>query len=250
MEQFRFGAPFVEWFSLFGSIEGQVLTGADSNSALFRGGGAGVNWEAGLAGRLMRRESSGTQLAIRLKVHGKHGRDVAPIALIESLLNDPTQTVDDILDGDLLELMISREKAITGGGSVAAAQAMGRYFGIQIGAEARAGGATYVSTFETGEVKTETTREVLGTGIALTGNADPHFPLGLLIEYRFRKNFEQTDDLNVSDLNSSRHRIGMGLHYTGREDLMLGIFASTRLWRGEGEPRTYVYGQIVMQYFF
>ena len=114
----------------------------------------------------------------------------------------------------------------------------------------RFGGARYTSSYRDGTVVAEAEREILGAGVALTGAVAPYAPLGILLEYRFRKTIQTLEELEVADLNISQHRIGMGFFYTGRDDLMLGIFASSRLWRGENEPRTYVLGQIVMQYFF
>ena len=109
---------------------------------------------------------------------------------------------------------------------------------------------TYLNTFESGDVKTKTAQKALGASATLTSNGPPDFPVGLMVEYHFRRYFEHADNPEISDLNTSRHLIGAGLYYTGREDLMLGLFASSRLWRGADAPKTYIYGQIVMQYFF
>jgi hypothetical protein len=187
MERFRLGVRFSEWFNAFASIEGQVLTGAEPKSALFRGAGASLTWEGGFGNRLFRNERTGTQLAAFIKARGKYGRDLVPFALVEALLAQTEETVDDILEGDLVQVLLSKEDSLTFGAAMSAAQAIGRYVGLQVGLEGLLGGASYQTTYLQQEVMTSANRQVVGIGTAITGSAAPYLPVGILMEYRFRR---------------------------------------------------------------
>ena len=130
---------------------------------------------------------------------------------MDHILSYPVEPVEELPDGELLETMLAKETSYSAGASFSVAQVLGPYVGVQAGVEFRMGGTKYVATFEEGETKIKTRQEVLSTGIAFTANGAPRFPMGLLVEYRFRGLFEQTEDLEVADLNTSRHRIGFGL---------------------------------------
>lgn len=250
VENLRLGARLSDWAGLFASIEGQVLSGADPGSALFHGAGASLTWEAGLAVRILRDKQHGVQLTVRLKVQDKTGMDVTPITLAQALMDDAEQTAEDIVDEGLDEVILSGEKSHVFGGSLALAKAFGRHLGAQLGIEGLFGGASYRTAYMDGEIATATEREVIGLGTTFTGDLFPIAPLGLAVEYRYRRLFEQVTEGEVANINTSRHFFGAGFYYTGRDDLMLGFYGSEGLWRGSKEPERYYYAQIVIQYFF
>lgn len=242
----RFAARFTPWLGMFAAARGQVGVGINERAAFSRGGRAIGDWEVGLAGRILRLERSGTQIGVRLKGIGRHGYGVVPESVVADLLaaiiGQPTQrpTLD----------IVSTERSFGFAGALTAAQAINRHLGLQAALDGAVMKTSYGLQYGVGETGTDSTRFVFGTGIAVTADGMPIFPLGIMFEYRFRIRVEEAEWFETEDLGGANHIVGGGLFYTGRRALVLGVVAFWRRWAGEEETRDMVNAQLMMQYYF
>ena len=242
----RFGIRFAPWLGMFVAVRGQVGVGITEQAAFSRGGRAIGDWEVGLAGRILRREGSGTQLGVRLKGIGRHGYGVVPESVVADILaaiiGQPTQrpTLD----------IVSTEHSFGFSGALTAAQAINSHFGLQASIDGGVLSTSYGLEYGADETGTDSTRFLFATGIAATADFMPFVPLGMMVEYRFRIRVEETEWFETEDFGGSNHIIGGGLFYTGRRALALGLVAYWRRWAGEEETRQMLNVQLMMQYFF
>ena len=158
-------------------------------------------------------------------------------------------------------IRLSRER-YGGGGSLNFAQALGRYVGGQLmfGVD---GISQTTSAPLVGDIKAGTVQVHLGVSPEL--NFYPKVPIGLLLEYRLTHetgSFDANAQAGIAadtEISATSHRMGGGLYYTGRRDLLLGWIAGAsfvqdveRSLEKVGEhPDAFIYAaQIDMRYYF
>jgi hypothetical protein len=122
-------------------------------------------------------------------------------------------------------------EGLTYGVSLNVAQAVGRYFGLQASVGYYAESATYRPTrYDTasgGPVMQEHTVSTQrpSFGIAADFDAQPAgLPFAVLLEYRATPtSVTDTQDVSQLDVSSFEHLVALGLFYSGRTDLQLGV---------------------------
>ncbi len=252
--------------------------GANEISLFTHGGHTGFEFRPNLKLRVFRSEASGSQLALRAHANLQRGLGAVPQGLLVELAKeittiaaDPKRAVclaeaafdcalgDASSLSDAIQLTRSRNG---GGGSIAFAQALGSYLGGQL-ALGLEGASTTVSTSLTGDV--DSSGMLFYAGIAPSLNLHPTLPVGMVFEYRFeldKSSYDANPAAGIAeavDVTAKSHRLGGGLYYTARRDLMLGWIAGMSFLEDVAHsmelaaehPQAFVFAaQFDMRYFF
>ncbi|MBM4360007.1 MAG: hypothetical protein FJ096_18030 [Deltaproteobacteria bacterium] len=256
--------------------------GANGNTLFTWGGSGSFDFRPNLKIRLLRSERTGSQLAVRGSGSFQRGIRAMPLGLLVNISNQlqeatatPESTAEfaaclreaniSCLETSGDDITATRQRN-AGGGTLAFAQALGRYAGFQLAFGVEGGGATVTLPEGSGQKTTlESTETVVHFGISPSLNFNPKLPVGLTVEYRFERN-GSTYDPNASlgiaaetSVAAVSHRVNGGLYYTGRRDLMLGWLAGAHFNRDvvrsmqnvNTDPRAFVFAaQFDMRYFF
>ncbi|TVQ88385.1 MAG: hypothetical protein EA397_17070 [Deltaproteobacteria bacterium] len=228
IETMRVDGALRPWLGVYGEVGGELVTGLNPDSAFFRGARGGLAWEAGGVVRLVRDEQRRFQLGFRALARGQHGLSVEPAELVSALIADREATFQSVLDGDLARLLLVQQRAILGGGSLAAAYAISPRFGLLASMRSTAG-SRHRSWFD-GQTE-QISRSPLGTlaiGAAFDADLRP-IPLDLQLEYRYRVEGEGGGEDSLYSGLQSRHFGGFGAYYGGRQDVQLGLHLATLL---------------------
>ena len=245
-ETLDFAVRLHDHFAIFGDGYGKARVGANINTLL----GTGADYTYG--GRLGVLVKLFTLASFQASVSGQAGyyagqsagimalfQDLNIIAreAVEQVQADPVIDVDDAVErlntafrtatADLLTPF----EGVTYGVSLNLTQAIGRYVGLQASIGYYAEAATYRPTrydvASGGPVMQEHTvsTQRASFGIAADFDAAPAgFPLALLVEYRATPtSVTDTQDLTRLDVSSLEHLVALGLFYSGRTDLQLGV---------------------------
>lgn len=257
------GIAFTDWLGVAGFARATVSTGSDTPSLLLRGASAELLGQAGAVVRVWRNEPSGTQLSLRANVGLAHGSDITLRSFVNGILNDPGLTFEDVLEGNLDQFIRvpTTETSVNGGAFLA--QAFSRTFSLQAsayGEYAWREREPFISA-EGGRVTQESRAVRVNFAAALAADFAPHgVPLALLGEYLFTTG-EETE-VGRPDRTLGASTVALGLYYSGRPHLQLGLGAATtlnaarRLGLGEqGEDResgkpTLSYGQLILRYIW
>lgn len=277
----RYGVDFQpsQYFS-FG-LESDYLAevGANEETLFLYGGQTGFDFRPNLKVRLVRNEKTGSQLGLRAHGTFQGGIRAVPQGLLTELEKQLSTIANDIekqkclvaadfecafaaAGTDMGEAIKLTRKRYGGGGSLNYAQALNKYLGGQasIGIE---GATTTVSAPIVGDIEASGLRFHLAASPSL--NLYPKLPVGLVFEYRFqldKQNYAGNEKANISEeegVSAISHRMGWGLYYTGRRDLLLGWIAGINflqdvdraLNEAEDQPDAFVFAaQFEMRYFF
>jgi hypothetical protein len=224
---------FTPWLALFLAGEGQVIIGTNGITLLRRGAAFDTSGDAGLNLRLLRNENSGTQLSVRGFVGASKGRNLTLLPLLQSAVNAPGLTLQELLAGNLSELLLVDTKEQSFGAGIYLAQVFTPAFSLQLSSTARRTTRTE-SPFDAvlgSEVDEDLRTFALDTAAALTYDFAPHgVPVALLGEYRFRLGHRSGAALLSEDIRSST--VALGVYYSGRPNLQVGASA-VRLFNGE-----------------
>lgn len=257
------GIAFTDWLGVAGFARATVVTGSNTPSLLLRGASMELFGQAGAVVRVWRNEPSGTQLSLRANVGLAHGNEITVRSLINGILNQPGLTFEDVVESDLREYIRvpTRETSVNGGAFLA--QAFSRTFSLQasaFGEYAWRERDPFISA-GSGRVTQESHAARVNFTAALAADFAPHgVPVALLGEYLFTTGEETEVGRPVRTLGAST--VALGLYYTGRPNLQLGLGAATtlnaarRLGVGEeseeresGDP-TLSYGQFILRYIW
>jgi len=258
-QAFDVGVKIIPWLGVYGTAEGQALTGGDVSSAVLFGGSFVFRGEGGAVVRIARLEKSGTQFAARVFGGAGTGRDLKVLPVLSAVLGGGS-SLGDVLTGNVGKNLITPKGNNTFGASLHAAQAVGKLVGLQAAIEGRSSRETATS-FDTAangnvELTTSTTGVKGAIGAGVDGNA-AGFPFGGMAEYQLQ--FDNTSSPRSSE-SAAAHLVSVGLYYTGQRHLLLGIGGVTQLGmqaiEGQdasgatvksGAPSLY-YGQFVFRY--
>ena len=249
-ETLDFAIRLHDHFAIFGDGYGKARVGANINTLL----GTGADYTYG--GRLGVLVKLFTLASFQASVSGQAGYYTGQSAGIMALFQDlniiareavqqvqrnPVIDIDDAVErlntafrtatADLLTPF----EGFTYGVSLNLTQAIGRYVGLQGSVGYYAETATYRPTrydvASGGPVMREHTVSTQRPSFALAADFDAQpagLPLALLIEYRATPtSVTDTQDVRQLHISSVEHLVALGLFYSGRTDLQLGITTYT-----------------------
>ena len=237
-----------EGVGLFAAIEGQVIGGVSGESALVTGARGGYLAELGGAYELHRDDAAALVVGIRLKLTDARRYAVSPLRLYNALRDDPEQTVDDLIDGQLPRYLIVHHAFTTYGGSLNVAR--GVFYGLHAHGTLEARIGTSVETGFDGrrDRSTKGGRSNLGMGLAFT-YALP--PLGLLAGYRVNRVEDEALEGGLILENRLQHHLWAGIFArTRRGDFMVGFVLGERVLHAHGSKERLLLGHAVTRYYF
>lgn len=238
-------------FALTFDLTGQARIGTNTDTLL----GTGADYELGAGGgvllRLLRTETF--QLSLRAR-GGYHGGQRAGIAgFYQSVRGIAEQTVNRVLRGDVGTLeaeearldrafseaargLVASATGYNVSGMLTAAWAMSSWAGLQIMAGYAFDDTTNVaqvfqlSTETNQRLQTSTQQHQFMAGLALDiGAASRGIPLDVVAEYQVLPLTSRLTGVNRVDQSAVEHRLALGLYYSGRTDLQLGVSGYTLL---------------------
>jgi hypothetical protein len=262
VQDFDLGIKILPWLGVYGTAEGTLITGVNVDSLVLIGGSFGFKGEGGAVVRIVRIERSGTQVAVRLFGGAGTGRDLTVLPLVQGLLSGGKQ-LGDVLNGSVGKYILLPKGNNTFGGSLHAAQAVGKWVGLQAALEGRSTRDTS-SPFDQNananvDHTTSTTTFKGSFGVDVDGSPSG-VPLGAMVEYQLHLDNASPDQ--GASISTTSHYVAAGLYYTGRRNLLLGIGGATQLNMQpitgvdannnpapSGAPSFY-YGQFVLRYIW
>ncbi len=260
VQNFDLGLRLLSWLGLYGTAEGQVLTGINVPSLLVVGGSFSFRGEGGGIVRIARIETTGTQLSARVFGGAGTGRDLKVLPLVNALLSG-SSSLGDVVNGNVGKYILTPKANDTFGGSLHLGQALGRFIGLQAAVEGRSSRETsspFVAASNANVDQTTAVTSFMGAiGVDIDGQP-AGFPLGAMAEYRAQVD-NAAPPLGEATSTMS-HRVSAGIYYTGRRNLLLGVGGVTQLnmesvtgQDAAGNPAksgspSEVYGQFVLRY--
>jgi hypothetical protein len=223
VQNFDLGIKIVDWIGVFALGAGTVNTGANVPTLLSQDNSFNVSGEVGAIVRIARIESSGTQIALRASVGGGTGRVLNILGLLNKVTSGGA-SIDTILGGNIGQLLLVPQSNVTFQGSLHAAQAITKNFGLQASVELRQTNTT-VSPYD--PTTQATVSQTLGsTSLANTlafsvDGAPIGIPVAVVPEYQL-----------LADLSGGTgvsHALGLGIYYSGRRDLQVGVAGVTQV---------------------
>ena len=270
-----------EYVSLGLDADYLAEVGTNSETLFTWGGSGGFDVRPSAKVRLVRSDSTGSQLAFRGYGTFQAGIRAMPLGLLIDISNqivaatqDPVALATCLVQAnfgclqtpDVASDITASRKRFGGGGALAYAQALGRYAGGQFAVGVEGASTDVTLPLGGGQKTTLASRELLlYAGIAPSLNFYPLLPLGLTYEYRVELNkssFDANPTVGLTDptkVSAVSHRMNWGLYYTGRRDLMLGWLAGVSylqdvvrsMQSAATDPRAFVFAaQFDMRYFF
>lgn len=232
--------------AIFGDIHGRARVGANINTLL--GTGADYTY-GGRLGVLVKLFTLGSfQASVSGQAGYYTGQSAGILALFQDLNIIAREAVEQVQRNPVLELDTAVERlntafrtatadlltpfeGLTYGVSLNLTQAIGRFFGLQASLGYYAESATYRPTrydvATGGPVMREHTVSTQRPSFGIAADIDfmpAGFPLAFLTEYRATPtSVTDTEDVRKLDVSSLEHLIAVGMFYSGRTDLQLGI---------------------------
>lgn len=234
------GVKLYDLVGLYGSAQGSVKSGIDASSAFELGANLDAGFVLGGVVRLLRLPQLGSELSVRiaggLSVHNAF--NVKPF-------------IDGALGGrPNLSLLVTPASSRQLIGSFHFAQTIVESLGLQTAVTLRGSKATLRPFEGTSGARVDVRRDdfVAETSFALSFDAAPFgVPIALMPEYQLaRESLTSRSAGEKQTLSYRTQRIGGGLYYSGRDDLVLGAGALVALhleqdrleWSGpDGSPR-------------
>jgi hypothetical protein len=280
-ESLDFELRLHDYFALFGDAYGAARVGANISTLLGTGADYTYGGDAGLMAKLVRVQ--GFQLSIRAQLGYYIGQSAGILALFQDLNNIASGAISQVVSNPTLDInnainqlnvafsnatadLLTPFHGIRYGTSLNAAQALGRYVGLQASIGFGSETATYYPTrYDVSTAGPLTTQYSLRTlrpsfGIALDVDAGPvGLPVDLLLEYQVTPITlqQRTRDVTNSEY-SIENLVAVGVYYSGRTDLQLGATGYSLVGqtpalganaRPSGKPRD-LGVQLVFRYFW
>lgn len=208
---------------IFATGIGSGLLGTNLPSIVYQGATYSYGYGGGIVVRLLRSESTGTQIAVR----GTFGQTEGQVASLVPLFASPSAAValQQIVQTGLGEVIRTPIHASAFHGTVALAQAFGPIFGVQ--ASASVGYSTATSEpFDTAagarrDITTNGATFRFGGAAALDFNS-LELPIAVMGEYLLARESSASSLLSGNELDDVS-RIVVGVFYSGRPNLQIGI---------------------------
>ncbi|WP_144370118.1 hypothetical protein [Myxococcus stipitatus] len=250
-----------DWLALAGFGRATIITGTTPSGLLSSGATLDLVGQVGGVVRLLHSEHSGTQVSVRANVGYDRGRQVTLLPFVNAILQTPAITLEEIIQGQVGQLLFVPNRETTLNGGVYAAQSFGPLFSLQGSASVEYAWQNR-RPFDLGlghrfDQKTHAFRVFLALAAALDFNERFHVPLAVQGEFAFRTGRETRAVLDDRTLSDST--VGLGIYYSGRSNLQVGIGGTVTLngdpypaqdsdgTQESGEP-TLSYGQLILRY--
>ncbi len=212
--------------AIFGSLAGLGSTGLSVRDIAIRG--TNVSWGGGVGALVKLLELQGTVLSVRGALGGSSGVLANLLALIDALASAPRSTLEELLAGNLGELLLTPFSRFNYGASVALAQALGSSFSLQASLGVN-GDSLSLDLFDLGPSarrQTHITTIAVPLALALTADLKPSIrvPIAVMLEYQINPRHISND--NTGEANwRSRNTAALGLYFSGRRDVQAGVSA-------------------------
>jgi hypothetical protein len=256
-ESLDFGIKLFDFLGIYGAAGARSLISTNLRSLVYQGATYDLVGNIGAVVRLLRSESTGTQLSARAHFLQSSGQvsSLGPIFSAETV----RVGLRDVLQGNLGESLRTPFHGISYGGMLTAAQAISPLFGLQATA-----GVGYTSTsIERWDINTSSrpTFTVRGVtyrlGLAASVDLFPKkIPIAIMAEYLLARQPTPAQFTGRDELDNV-HTLFGGVYYSGRPNLQLGLgggtelnFGPTTSPLGSSEEPTVIFGQFVMRYIW
>ncbi|GEN12614.1 hypothetical protein SAMN05443572_103453 [Myxococcus fulvus] len=251
-----------DWLGVAGYGRATIITGTNADGLLSSGATVDLLGQVGGVVRLLRSERSGTQVSVRANFGYDKGREITLLPLINAIIETPQVTVGDLINGSLGQFLFVPSEETTANGGVYAAQTLGRMFSLQgsVLAEYAWQKRKPFDRFVGNRFEQEThaVRFFFALAAALDLYPTTSVPVAVMGEYLFRTG--RQEEFGRPDRTLKDSSLGLGVYYSGRANLQLGLGAVVVLngepqrgygdegsQRSSGEP-TLSYGQLILRY--
>jgi len=250
------GVKVTDWLGFFAKARLAVLVGSNVPGLIYSGATYEGTGEGGLIFRILRIDTSGTQVSFRVSGSYSSGLSTSVFPL---LVQEAALTVRTVLQGQLRQLIRTPISGWDAQGNAVAAQALGPYFSLQ----GLAGGGVSGARIEPFDVaagargSSAMTDGEFNAAVAIEADASAAgVPVAGLFEYSLAR---QPAVLEFLPLNGSGfvHTLSLGAYYSGKPNLQLGLVGAVDLGLPRfstslgpsGSPHTEL-GQIVVLYIW
>lgn len=251
-----------DWLGVTGYGRATIITGTNADGLLASGATVDLIGQLGAVARILRNDTSGTQLSFRAHYGYNRGREITLLPLVNAIVNTPQITVGGIIDGDLGQFLFVPRKESSAQGGLYVAQSFGRVFSIQASGAAEYAWQTRRPFDSALGGRFDQDTHALRVFLSLAATLDIYpvtaVPLAVMGEYVFRTGFQERVDQDDRTLKDST--AALGIYYSGRANLQLGLGA-VRTFNAEprpglgaggrqlesGEP-SLSYGELILRY--
>jgi hypothetical protein len=255
-EQIDFELLLGEQFSAGAVLLGQAIFGTTGRALASQGAVYAYGAILNGAWRVLRIESSGTQVALRAQLFGvQGGGHITLVNFIRAIRNEPLRSVPDILSS-FGDLVVTPESSYGGAASINIAQALNATFSLQVSFRLDLRHFKR-SPFVLGQGRVDqTTTDWIPQGGVALGVNPPQWPVAFAAEYRAAAQ-------GSGDPSSlAHHVVGVAGYYSARNDLQVGpaVFGEFGLPEIQGidangnpagsDRGKAISGQLMMRYFW
>jgi hypothetical protein len=227
-QSFDLGVKLTDYLGLYGTLSGTVTSGINAASAFEIGADLEGAFELGAIVRLARLEPIGTQISLRLSGGMALENDLNVVQFVEAGGEATGDQLVSVRASDALSLLVTPSKASSFGGSLLLAQTLTTQLGLQASFSLRSL-HTVARPFDLPKDRRvdETADELqVGGAVALSFDLNSwKVPIALMPEYQVLVQSVATEDDagKNRELTYASHYAGLGLYYSGREHLVLGV---------------------------
>lgn len=280
-ETIDFAVRLHDHFAIYGDGYGKARVGANINTLLGAGADYTYGGHLGLLVKLF--HLSSFQISVAGQAGYYAGQSAGIMALFQDLNVIAQDAVEEVQQNPVIDVnravdklntafrtatadLLTPFEGLTYGVSLNIAQALGRYAGLQASVGYYAESATYRPTrydsVTAGPVMQEHTVSTQrpSFGLAADFDASPAgLPLAIMLEYQATPtNVTDTQDSSALDLSSLEQLLALGLFYSGRTDLQLGVTTYSVYGRlptlnadaATSDKPLDIAGQLVFRYFW
>lgn len=228
------GLRTTDWLGFYGRAHVVVHTGINAESILLLPTYSSFALESGAVVRLGRWEESGSQLSLRVGAEASRGYVLHLSALLEEVIasvnQGSAQTLTDVAAGDIAKYVLWPTEGIGGLAWLHGAQALspGVSFQLSLGARYARYAEHPFKAVEGARVDLQTTQRSAIGALAFTLDAGPSgLPVAATGEWRVTRTWTERSAEGAE--GATLHALAGGLHYTGRDNLQLGVGLETLL---------------------
>jgi hypothetical protein len=230
-----------DWLGIGATAQAVAVIGSNGQSILYAGGALNAGGTIVPVLRIMRLESTGTQLSFLAHIGWLPGDSLdiptflltaAPGIAAATTNSTPPATAgaiaNNVLHNGIERTVLDRTDTFLLSGSLAAAQALGPMFGLQTSAtfERTVFGVTS-NLVPDGEARVSDTRYDIAVDAALDWDAISFgVPIALQAEYELNARFHSTGRQLLEGDSNVANIVGAGLYYSGAQDLQVGLFGA------------------------
>jgi hypothetical protein len=267
------GIKITDWLGIEGQARALAIVGLDGQSLLYSGGQLNAGGFFAPIVRIARIESTGTQLSARAQMGWLRGSSLEIPRLLTLARSAIGSTSDDadptaaaagigraLAQGGFPRVILAGADTFDLNGSIEAAQALGPMFGLQAATtlQRRVFGVTFNDP-QAGDLRDSATRyDILLDASFEWDGMSKHIPVAAIVEYEAGIRLGGTGDEQVESEGTDTHTLGIGVYYSGRPNLQVGIFGAS-IWNlrrisgvagapGESGVPSARYGEMIIRY--